>query len=339
MIERWIKNELSLRNWRYFKSQKLAVLASWILFICTILSLTAEIWSNSRPIILYKAGEFYFPTFVDYHPTTFGREDIYVMDYRALELSDSDWALWPPNRWDPFESNKAVNSYPSPPSLENWLGTDDRGRDLLARLLYGFRYSISFSILVWFFSMLLGIAIGAVMGFFGGKIDLFGQRLVELWESFPYLLLLLVLIATFSPTLVLLALFNTAFGWMLFSAYMRAEFLKLRRQSFVEAAVALGAHRTRIIFRHILPNALGPVVALSPFVISSNITLLASLDYLGLGLMPPTPSWGELFSQAKNYPTIGWWIALFTSIAIFSTLVLLNLIGEAVRDTFDPRRT
>lgn len=337
MIERLIKNEISLKKWRAFKSHKTAVVSCWFLGVVAFFSFTAEYWANSKPLLLYKDQQIYFPVTQVYHPSRFGREDIMEMDYRSLDLRPGDWALWPPLRWNPYEANEKLESYPAPPSPENWLGTDDRGRDLFARLLYGFRYSFGFAMLVWVGSLAIGMVLGAVMGYFGGAIDLYGQRFVELWESLPYLLLLLILIATFNPSLSLFIVLNVLFGWMIFAAYVRAEFLRLRRQSFVEAAIAAGATPMRVIFRHVLPNGLGPVFAFSPFVVSSNIILLSSLDYLGLGLPPPTPSWGELFKQAKNHIMTGWWLALFTSLAIFMTLVLLNLIGEAVRDTFDPR--
>lgn len=338
MIERWITNDLTRKRWRYFKRRKLAVISCWILMLCSLFSFTAEYWANSKPIFLYFNKQIYFPVTFSYHPSLFGIENELVMNYRSLSFKDGDFALWPLIKWDPFESNQNVSSYPSAPSRDNILGTDDRGRDVLTRIIYGFRYGITFAILVWFLSMILGLAIGALMGYFGGKIDLFGQRLVEIWESVPYLLLLLTLIAALSPNIFLLIIFNTLFGWMLFSAYSRAEFLRLRRQSFVEAAIALGASRKRVIFRHVLPNALGPIFAFSPFVISANIMTLSNLDYLGFGLAPPTPSWGELLAQAKNHITTAWWLAFFASFAILLTLIFLNLIGEAVRDAFDPKK-
>jgi microcin C transport system permease protein len=283
-------------------------------------------------------GEIYFPVLIKYHPTEFNRHDMMVMDYRSLSLGNDDWILWAPNPWDPFESNNAVDVFPSPPSSENLLGTDDRGRDVLARLLYGFRYSMFFALGLWILSYVIGTFAGALMGYFGGKTDLLGQRIVEVFESVPVFLLLLTLISIFAPSVGLLILFNTVFGWMFISIYVRAEFLRLRRREYVEAARALGASTGRIIFKHILPNAMGPLITFSPFSVAGNISALAALDYLGFGLQPPTPSWGELLGQAQKYFVVAWWLAVFTSIVLFLTLVMLNFIGNGVRDAYDPRK-
>ena len=283
-------------------------------------------------------GKVYFPVIKTYHPSTFDQVG-FITNYRILDWESSgNWALWPLVRWNPFESNEGVPRYPYGPTNENWFGTDDRGRDVLARLIYGFRYSIMFAILVWLSSFVIGIAVGAVMGFSGGRVDLFGQRVVEVFESMPTLLLLITLISVFGASLPLLVVFSTLFGWMMISIYTRAEFLKLRKREFVEAALAMGSSKIRVIWKHILPNALGPVITFSPFVIAMAISSLAVLDYLGFGLPPPTPSWGELLNQAQRNFTVAWWLAVFPSLALFSALVVLNLIGEGVRDAFDPRK-
>jgi microcin C transport system permease protein len=261
-----------------------------------------------------------------------------VTDYRGLELGAEDWAIWPVISWDPYESNQKVSSYPSRPTVDNWLGTDDRGRDVLSRILYGFRYSMAYAVLVWFLSFALGIAIGGGMGYFGGRVDFWGQRVVEIFSTVPQFFLLIIIISIFSPTLLLLVVLSSIFGWISISYYVRGEFLKNRKMDFVEAARSLGAGPSRIIFRHVLPNSLGPVLTFSPFVIAANMTALASLDYLGFGLAPPTPSWGELLSQAQKYFTIAWWLAVYPAGALFGTLVLLSLIGDGVRRTFDPKR-
>lgn len=338
MIERMIQNELTLKRYRRFKSDRLAVASFYLLLLACVFSFTAEFWSNSKPLLLEYHGSFYFPVFKDYNPIDFGRTDIYEMDYKALKLDQTDWAVWPIFRWDPYESNRAVQSYPAPPSKVNPMGTDDRGRDVLSRLLYGLRYSITFAVVVWFLAFLAGTAAGAIMGYMGGPVDLVGQRVVEVMETIPTLPLLIIIISVFSPNMWLLILFNVVFGWMFICVYVRAEFLKWRKREFVEAAKALGLSRRRIIFKHILPNALGPVITFSPFIISSNIVGLSVLDYLGFGLRPPTPSWGELLGQAKNYFSIAWWLAIYPTLALFITLVLLNLIGQSVRDAFDPRK-
>jgi len=339
MIERMIKNELTLKRWRRFKKLKRAVISAWIFVFLLFLSLTAEFFANSKPIFLKYRGEFYFPVVRMYHPTEFGQKDTFVTNYRELAYGENDWVIWPLVQWDPLESNKRVETYPGPPSRENWLGTDDRGRDVLARLTYGFRYSIGFAVLAWFFSYLLGIIAGSIMGFIGGRTDLIGQRVVEVFESMPIFVLLITLVSIFGAGLWVLVIFSSVFGWMMISLYIRGEFLKLRKKEFVEAARALGVSRLQVTFKHVLPNALSPIVTFSPFSIAAYIYSLAALDYLGFGLPPPTPSWGELLQQANNYFTIAWWLAVFPSIAMVLTLTVLNLIGEGVRDAFDPRKS
>lgn len=338
MIEGLIKNDLTLKRYRRFKKLKRSIWSVWIFAFLLFLSLTAEFWANSKPLLMKFRGSLYIPVVSTYHPSSFGVEDQLVTNYRSLQLNEDDWAIWPIVRWDPYESNTSVETYPAPPSAQNWFGTDDRGRDVLSRLIYGFRYSIGFAILVWIFSYMVGVAAGALMGFVGGRTDLVGQRAVEVFESMPYLLMLITLVSIFGASLKLLVVFSVFFGWMMISTYIRAEFLKLRKREFVEAARAQGVSTWRIIFRHILPNALGPIITFSPFMIAAEIYSLAALDYLGMGLPPPTPSWGELLQQAQNYFTIAWWLAVFPSLAMIITLTVLNLIGEGVRDAFDPRK-
>ncbi len=312
--------------------------ALYIFGFMLFLSLTAELWANSKPLVIKYHGEYYFPAVKRYYPDIFGQKDELITNYRAIEMGSDDWSIWPPVRWDPLESNIKVDNYPSPPTTANLFGTDDRGRDVLSRLIYGFRYSIVYALLVWIATYILGTFFGALMGFLGGQVDLQGQRIVEIFDSMPTMLLLITMISIFSATLKLLVLFTTIFGWMMISVYMRAEFLRLRRRDFVESARAMGAGQMRIIFRHILPNALGPILTFSAFTIAGGISSLAALDYLGFGLPPPTPSWGELLNQAQRNFTIAWWLAVFPSAALFMSLVVLNLIGEGVRDRLDPRR-
>lgn len=337
MIESFIRNEISLKRWRRFKSQRRAVIASWSIIILCLLSLTAEFWANSKPIILKYKGEVYFPVVKTYHPSVFGLDGSGT-DYRSLSLGADDWAKWPVVQWDPFENNKKVDSFPSAPTHDNWFGTDDRGRDVFTRLLYGFRYSMGYAVLTWISCSLVGMILGALMGYAGGWTDLLGQRVIEVMESMPQLLLLITIISIFQASLWLLVLFTTLFGWIGVSLYFRAEFLKLRKREFIEAAHALGSSRTKVIFGHILPNSLTPWITMSPFLISGGISGLAALDFLGFGLPAPTPSWGELLDQAYKNFTIAWWLAAFPSAALFLTLVMSNLIGEAIRDALDPRK-
>jgi microcin C transport system permease protein len=339
MIERLFKNELSRKRWIRFRSKKTAIGSVWILLFLMLFSFTAEIWANRQPLALSYKGEMYFPVFKYYHPSEFGREDIAQMEYQTLEMGEGDWVVWPIIRWDPYERNDKVDTVPSPPTAENWLGTDEGGRDVAARLLYGFRYSIWYAVIVWVLSSILGIVAGSIMGFKGGWTDLVGQRAIEIIESLPYLMILITLVSIFKPNLFMLAALTVFFGWVGISIYIRAEFLKLRRREFVEAARALGASRARQIFRHILPNSLTPWITVSPFLIAGNIAGLAALDFLGFGLPAPTPSWGELLNQALKNFRIAWWLAVFPSLALFVTLTVLNLIGEGVRDAFDPRNT
>lgn len=338
MIERWIENQQTLRRWRRFKGLRRASISVWVLGFFIFLSLTAEFWANSKPLIMSYRGSIYLPVFKTYHPTIFDQRDIFVTDYRRLPQELVDWQVWPVVRWDPYESNRELSTYPGAPSADNWLGTDDRGRDVLSRLIYGFRYSLTFAVLAWGLSYFMGIVLGAIMGFWGGRVDLIGQRFVEIFESMPVFILLITLVSFIGAGLGTLVVFTSVFGWMMISIYIRGEFLKLRKRDFVESGRALGLSRWRLIFKHVLPNALGPIVTFSPFSIAGNIYSLAALDYLGFGLPPPTPSWGELLQQANNNFTIAWWLAVFPSGAMIITLTTLNLIGEGVRDAFDPRK-
>lgn len=339
MIEKFITNDDTLKKWRRFKSRRLAVVSCWLVGISCFFSFSAEFWANSRPIILKYNDSFYFPVVKDYHPSVFGDQSTLVADYRGLELDPErgDFALWPIITWNPYESNKEVAFYPSEPSADNWMGTDDRGRDILTRLLYGLRYSITFSFLVWILTFTAGTILGGVMGYFGGRIDFWGQRIVEILSTVPQFFLLIIIISIFKPTLILLVLLSSIFGWISISYYVRGEYLKNRKKEFVEAARALGAGHGRIFFKHLLPNSLSPIITFSPFVIAGNIVSLASLDYLGFGLTPPTPSWGELLNQAQKHFTEGWWLAVYPSLALFLVLTMLSLIGEGVRDAMDPK--
>lgn len=338
MIEGFIiRNELTLKRWRRFKKNRSAVIWAWILILISFFSFTAEIWANSTPLLMKYHGEYYCPLMKDYHPSLFGREDIMVMDYRAMKLENTDWAIWPFVKWGPFESNSAVSEYPAPPSRVNWMGTDDRGRDVFSRLLYGFRYSILYAFGVWIGSYLLGTLIGAINGYIGGKMDLTGSRFVEVIEMMPQLLLLITLISIFSPSIWLLVVFSVLFDWTGIYHQMRSQFLQLRKREYVEAAKAIGSSHWRIVLKHILPNALTPLITFSPFAIAANISGLALLDYLGLGLQAPTPSWGELMSQAQRYFTTAEWLVWYPSGALLLTMIALINIGLAIRDAFDAK--
>ncbi len=338
LVEKYlITNELNIRRYRRFKKDKVAIFSVFVILLLLFISCTAELWVNNRPHIMKYHGEIYVPLLKDYHPSVFGFEDEFVTDYRKLQLQEGDWWIWPIIQWDPFESNTALSDYPAPPSKQNWVGTDDRGRDVLTRLIYGLRYTLAYALAVWFISYLTGCLAGALMGYAGGKVDLVGSRIVEVFESMPAFFVIITAVALFSPTLPLLIVINVLFGWTAISGYMRGQFLSLRKREYVEAARAIGSSHWRIISKHIFPNALTPIVTFAPFTIAANVISLAYLDYLGLGLIPPTPSWGELLAQAQKYFTIAEWLVWAPSGALLITLTMLINIGLAIRDAFDSK--
>ncbi len=312
---------------------------------CTlvVISLGAELVSNDRPLVVRYEGQTYFPLFNDYPETTFGGDFQTPTDYLdpfiRERLSQGDnWALYTLNRYGPDTLNYfAKEPNPSGPSRDNWLGTDDRGRDLLAQLIYGFRVSVLFGIALTVVGVALGVAAGAVQGFFGGKTDLAFQRFIEIWGSMPELYLLIIFSAVFAPSIGLLLVLLSLFGWMGLSDYVRAEFLRNRQLDYVKAARALGVSNGQIIRRHILPNSMTPVVTFLPFRMGAAILALTSLDFLGLGVPPGTPSLGELLSQGKNNID-AWWISIFTFGVLVTTLLLLTFMGDALRDALDPRK-
>lgn len=311
-------------------------IARGFLVTMTFVSLSAEIWSNNRPIVMKYHDQIWFPAWRRYHVSNFAITDSMAIDYDGL---DYEWAVWPLNRWGPNQSNLQVSSYPSPPSLDNWLGTDDRGRDVLARLIYGFRYSIFYAVLVWGMSSLIAVLIGGLSGFSGGWVDLVGMRFIEVLSTVPQLFLLMYLISIFEPSLTLLVIVSSTLGWMGLSFYVRAEVLRVRNLGYIEAAKASGAGTWRILTRHMVPNSLSPVFAFAPFAISGNMTGLTVLDFLGFGLPPPTPSWGELLQQGQVYFQTAWWLATFPSLALFSTLIGITLVGEGLQSRARPART
>ena len=314
-----------------------------ILTTLLVLSLFAELYANSRPLVVFYQGTFYFPLWHVYPDTTFGGDFVTEADYqdpfiRNQITSGENWAIYPPIHWDYKTLNRdPALHHPSPPSAVNWLGTDDRGRDVLARLLYGFRISIFFGLILACLGTALGMLIGAIQGFFGGWSDLLGQRGIEIWSSLPELYLLIILSATFEPSIPLLLALLSIFGWMGLSAYVRAEFLRARNFDYVKAARAMGVRNWTIISKHILPNTLTPVITFFPFRVSGAIVSLTSLDFLNLGVPSPTPSLGELLRQAKGNVE-AWWLSLTTFAVLVLMVVLINFIGEALLEAFDPRR-
>jgi microcin C transport system permease protein len=260
-------------------------------------------------------------------------------DIRRSITSKGNWAIYPPIPYS-FESLNYFAKSPNPaaPSMDNWLGTDDRGRDVLSRLIYGFRLSILFGLALTFVGVTVGIITGALMGFFGGKFDLITQRAIEIWSAMPELYLLIIFASIFTPSIWLLVVLLAAFSWMGLSDYVRAEFFRNRALEYVRAARALGLTNMQIMRRHILPNSLTPVITFLPFRMSAAILSLTSLDFLGLGVPPGTPSLGELLAQGKGNLD-AWWISLSTFVVLVSTLLLLTFMGEALRDAFDSRKS
>lgn len=324
------------RRLKIFQQSKPAMLALFFLIALGFLSTFSEWVTNSKPVFGVINGKFVVPAYVDYNKADLGSEGAGLPDYRELK-PNFKWALWPVFNWDPIENDIELEPFMFPPTKSHIMGSDVAGRDVFARLLYGARISFVFALGCWFFTYLIGTSLGLAQGFYGGKIDLVGQRIVEIFSSIPVLYLLLLLISLISPNLFFLVVIASVFGWVSISQYMRGEALKNRSLVYTEAARALGATQSRLIFRHILPNSLIPLVTFSPFAIVGFISYLSSLDFLGFGVPAPTPSWGELFDQARSNFQTAWWLATFPTLFVFFTVVALNFIGEALRSAFDPR--
>jgi microcin C transport system permease protein len=326
-----------------FRANRRGRISLWIFLSLFVVSLFAEVLSNDRPLIVYYEKQFYFPLVADYPEATFGGDFATPTDYLDPYIEGrlregENWALYPFNRYS-FNTLNYFSEAPNPaaPSLENWFGTDDRGRDVAARLLYGFRVSVLFGIALTAIGVVLGIFFGALQGYFAGRTDLFFQRFIEVWGSVPELYLLIILASIFEPGLLILLVILSLFGWMGLSDYVRAEFLRNRMLDYVMAARALGLSNLQIIWRHVLPNSLTPVIAFLPFRMTASILALTSLDFLGLGVPTSTPSLGELLAQGKDNLD-AWWITVTTFGVLVGTLLLLIFIGEALRDALDTRR-
>jgi microcin C transport system permease protein len=358
---------ISRRRWQNFKSNRRGYWSLWIFLTLFIISLFAEFIANSKPFMINFDGKLYFPAIVTYTETDFGGEFETAADYRdpylqklIAEKNGSIW--WPPIRYSYATHNLDLPTpAPSPPTwmlteaqckavvekkgmggcrdLEfNWLGTDDQGRDVVARLIYGFRISVLFGLILTIVSSAIGIAAGAVQGYFGGWTDLLFQRFIEIWTSVPSLYLLLIISSVLVPGFFVLLGILLLFSWVSLVGLVRAEFLRGRNFEYIQAARALGVSNLRIMFRHLLPNAMVATLTFLPFILSSSVMTLTALDFLGFGLPPGSPSLGELLSQGKANVQAPWLgLAGFFSIAIM--LSLLIFIGEAVRDAFDARKT
>lgn len=330
------------RQWRAFRRNRRGVWSLGLFLVLFVISLGAEFVANDKPVIVRYQGELYFPVFQSYPETTFGgvfeTEANYRDPYVAELIKQDGWMLWPPIRYSHDTINYQLSEpAPAPPSAENWLGTDDQGRDVLARLIYGFRLSVLFGLILTVTSSLIGIVVGAVQGYYGGWLDLGGQRFVEIWSSMPILYLIIVISSFVVPGFWTLLLIMLLFSWMTLVDLVRAEFLRCRNLEYVRAAQAMGVRTPVILFRHMLPNAMVATLTYLPFVLNASVILLTSLDFIGFGLPPGSPSLGELLGQGKanlHAPWLG--LSAFVTLAVM--LSLLVFAGEAVRDAFDPRK-
>jgi microcin C transport system permease protein len=341
-IETAMISEITRQQFRRFRSIKRAWYSLWILGILFVLSLFSEQLANNKPLLLRYGGGWYFPTLRFYSSETFGGPYKTEADYVKLADSESfrqkgGWMLFPPIPQNPYASLLDMpGNPPHPPSFQHWLGTDESARDVLARILYGFRIGMSFALCLACIGTVLGIVIGGLQGYFGGRTDLAAQRLIEIWSALPFLYVVILVGSIYGQSFLILIFVFALFKWIGLSYYMRGEFLRLRSQTYVEASRALGATHSRLVFRHILPNALTPVITLFPFLLIGGITALTALDFLGFGLPPPTPSWGELLQQGLRL-LYAPWLALSSVGALFLTLLLASFIGEGVRAAFDPK--
>ncbi len=334
---------LNARRIENFKANRRGYWSLWIFIAVFLVTLFAEFLANDKPLLVRYDGAFYTPVFVAYPETAFGGDFETEAEYADPEvqelIEEKGWILWPPI---PYSFDTIVfdlpRPAPSPPTLRNWLGTDDQGRDVVARLIYGFRISVLFGLVLTVVSSMVGIAAGAWQGYSGGWTDLLFQRFMEIWSSMPQLFMLIILASFIEPNFWILMVFLLLFSWMGLVGVVRAEFLRGRNYTYVMAARALGVSDRKIMFKHILPNAMVATVTLMPFILTGSITSLTALDFLGFGLPPGSPSLGELLNQGKanlQAPWLG--ISAFLILAVM--LSLLIFIGEAVRDAFDPRKT
>lgn len=329
-----------------FRSIKRGYWSAIILAALLCLSLFAELLANNRAIVVSYEGELYFPTYGRILPgKVFGLDYEYETNYRQLrenfrKQNSDNWVLMPPIPFGPFETNVVEGDYPpSPPnwSVRHYLGTDTTGRDIAARLLYGFRTAMMFALILLACNYLVGVALGCMMGYWGGAFDLIVQRLIEIWSNIPFLYVIMIIASIMVPNFWTLIFIMVIFGWMSMTWYMRTATYKERARDYVLAAKAMGAPTHRIIFNHILPNTVFIIVTFIPFSVVQGITALTALDYLGFGLPPPTPSWGELLRQGTDNLRAPW-IASSVVVALILVLTMVTFVGEAVREAFDPKR-
>ena len=333
---------LARRRIAIFRASRRGYWSLWLFLALFGLSLCAEVIANDRPLVVRYDGRWYFPVLVSSPETAFGGVLPTAAVYRDPEvrrlIEARGWMAWPPIRYSYDTINYALTvPAPAPPSRENWLGTDDQGRDLLARLIYGFRISVLFGLTLTILSSIVGIAAGAVQGYWGGWVDLLFQRGIEIWSGLPVLYLLIILASLVEPTFWWLLGLMLLFSWLALVGVVRAEFLRARNFDYVRAARALGVRPAVIMFRHVLPNAMVATLTFMPFILNGSITTLTSLDFLGFGMPPGSPSLGEILAQGKANLQAPW-IGVTGFVVLAVMLSLLVFIGEAVRNAFDPRK-
>ena len=339
---------------RKFKTLKRGHYSFLVLLVAYAVSFILPVLINNKALVVRYQGEYYFPIATFYPASEFGMDAVGEPNYRELkqQLADrntGDWVLMPVHPYSATESLLDLpGSPPHAPSGDHPLGTDDRGRDVLARLAYGFNVSLTFAILVLIFAEAVGVIVGALLGYFGGKLDILGQRFIEIWSSLPFLYTIIIISSivvpiyipgrnlVLQPSFWLLIVILAVFEWVGITYYIRGEFYREKARDYVGAAIAMGQSDAKIMFKHILPNSLTPVISFAPFTIVANISALVALDFLGFGLPAPTPSWGELIGQGMENLT-KWWLVFFPLSALFLTLLLIVFVGEAVREAFDPK--
>ncbi|PIE61370.1 MAG: peptide ABC transporter permease [Desulfobacterales bacterium] len=338
-------NPVTLQKLKRFRSISRGFWSFVIIATMVFISFFAEVFINSRALVVSYQGKWYFPTYGDMIPgSTFDLDYAYETNYRDLKekmksQGTKGFVLMPPVPYNPYENDLRLNEYPPfPPSFEkrHFLGTDNVGRDILARLVYGFRTAILFSFTLLILNYTVGIVIGCSMGYFGGKFDLFFQRVIEIWSNIPFLYVIIIISSIVVPSFMILILIMAFFGWIGITWVMRTMTYKEKEREYILAVRSLGASHFRIIFRHIIPNTISVIVTYAPFAISGGIVSLTSLDYLGFGLPAPTPSWGELLSQGwQNMEA--WWISASVVGALVITLMTVTFTGEGIREAFDPK--
>jgi len=335
-------NPVNQARWARFKHNRRGYWSLWVFLVFFVLCLAAELLANDKPLLVHYQDRTYFPLLVNYNESDFGGPLTTPADYQdpwlKQRLDNEGWAIWAPIRFGDNTINFAsTRPFPSPPSAENWLGTDANGGDVLARILYGTRISLLFGLMLTLLSSVIGIIAGATQGYFGGKVDLWGQRIIEVWSGMPTLFLIILLSSVVQPGFWWLLAITVLFGWMSLVGVVRAEFLRTRNFDYIRAAQAMGVSDWRIMSRHMLPNAMVATLTYLPFILCGSITTLTSLDFLGFGLPLGSPSLGELLLQGKNNLQAPW-LGLTAFFSLATLLSLLIFIGEAVRDAFDPSK-